>query len=301
MNCSKGILWAAAAGVVLLTATGVEAASLADAKAQIAAGLESSAKMEQIVKGLAAADQTAFVAAVNTAIDSLPGKASAKAKTYATANQAMLKGAEKKNLSAMVAEVFATVPVEAQPELAKAFAENLFDRGASKVDDATFSKIAESVTKDVVARAAKADDGDVRAAFAIVMFDKASKGAPAGLTDSLVKLLPADAQAKAASQWIPAAKKGDYGPILAAADTTVEPAKDEKASADDEDAQALKDALVLRASPAQILDLIAAERAGVKAFSAVNNPSVYAQPLDGLDNTVPMPVPVEPQGYGNQW
>lgn len=290
MNCCKKVMGAALAGLAMLAVTGAQAAtSLADAKSKINEAVKNDALMEKTVKDLSAADQKTFVGEVNAAIDELPGSAASKTKAYVTANQAMLKGADKKNLKGMLAEVFATVPVEALPSLSESFAVNLFDRTASKVSDAQYEKIAKEIMKEVVGRVSKTDNTGVRAAFAAVMFEKASGDKPATLLDTLIKELPADVQKKASAEWLPGAKKGNYEAMLTAAGAEAVPAGD---------SESMTGVLVLRVARPMFLDLVGAEISGVPALEAVFNGDTYAQPLDGLDNEPALP---EPIGYGNQW
>ena len=66
--------------------------------------------MKATIAQIPASDQAAFVAKVNEAISKKPGSSESKAADFYAANKAAVTGASDK--SAVLAEVFATVPVE---------------------------------------------------------------------------------------------------------------------------------------------------------------------------------------------
>lgn len=285
MNCCKRVVKLAVAGLAVVTATEVLAAgSLADAKAQIASALKDATKMTALVKGMSPADQKAFVGDVNAAIEKLPGDEKAKAAQYVAANQAMLKGVEPKNVSAMVAEVFAKVPAGMLPAVAESFSKNLFDRSAAKVSDAQYAAVADGVMKAVSSRVANAGDAAVRTVCAAVMLAKASNGSPADLPAKLAEFVPAVSRDVAKSEWIPQAMKGNYDPMFASADV----------------GEVFSSDLVLRAPAPDVLGALAADlRSDIPVISVIDNPIQNAQPMNGIDNELPV-APIEPRGYQGQ-
>ena len=209
----------------VIAAVAAQAVSLSDARAQISDCIADSAKMTAVVKGLSAADQVAFLSAVNEAIASMPGSNEAKAAAYLNANKAVLRGAAKGNLAALLAELFATVSPEDLPFLCERLAADLFNRGADPTKsytDEQFVKIAETVMAKVNERMASVENGAARSSFAILMLVNASNGTPADLAEKLVKTLPEDSQEAALKEWIPAAlgqgQAQSYEPLLEAAD-----------------------------------------------------------------------------------
>lgn len=207
------------------TAFAVQAISLAEARAQISQCVSSPAKMTEVMKQVPAADQAAFLAEVNAAIASKPGAKETKAAAYLNANKAALIGAEKGNLLTLLAEVYATVPVEVLEVLNERLAEDLFSRTAdpSKTyTDEQFVAIVSAATKAIGERAASADDGAVRVTFAICMFCAASGGSPADLAETLTATVPEGMRADVA-KYLPDALKGKYDTMLDSADAGDQP------------------------------------------------------------------------------
>ena len=201
--------------------------SLADARSRIDKAIESPKVMGEIMKRLSAEDQVKFLAEVNKAIGDLPSSVEEKAALYLNLNHIAVKSAQKGNTTALLAEVFATVPPEALTVVNERFASDLMSRTANPnvtYTDEQFSQIALNVMKAVVERTAETDNGSTRSAFAALMLIRASNGTPEDLTDKLVDLLATDeAKELAKEEWIPSALGKDgrelgYEPILASAD-----------------------------------------------------------------------------------
>jgi hypothetical protein len=202
--------------------------SLVDARGRIGDAVIDPSVMTSLVKRLSAADQKSFLADCNEAVDKMPGSAEAKAATYLAVNRAALKGAAKGNLSEMLAEVFATVPLESLTVVNERFAADLFNRAANPAEtftDERFVKIAQSVMSSVTNRMVKTDGAAVRDTFAILMFVRASNGTPADLASTLAAYLPDDARRTALEEWIPEAmsERRNYDPMIVAADGGVLP------------------------------------------------------------------------------
>ena len=186
--------------------------------------------MKATIAQIPASDQAEFVANVNKAIAEKPGSKEAKAADFYAANKAAVSGATDK--SSVLAEVFATVPVEYLTDINERFASELFNRNANpekSVSDAAFVELSTNALAVVNQRCESAEDNvAARQAFAALMFVRASGGSPEGLTDMFVSQMT-DSQAKeSAGSWISEAlgadgKEASYDSMLAAADAGDEP------------------------------------------------------------------------------
>jgi len=201
--------------------------SLVDARNRIDKAIAAPVVMTAIMKHLSAADQKQFLADVNKAISDMPASAEEKAAKFLNVDHAALKGAAKGNVSTLIAEVFATVPVDALTVINERFAIDLLNRSTAGVTytDAQFTQIARDVMAKVNERCAEADNGDPRSAFAILMLLRASGGSPADLSEKLVDTLKTEeAKEMARNEWIPAAlgkedrSQISYESLLASAD-----------------------------------------------------------------------------------
>ena len=204
------------------------ALSLADASGKIAEAIDKPAVMQDVVSKLSPEDQVAFVAKVNAAIDELKGSPDSKIAKYLDANMAAFKASAPGNTAKMLAETFATVPVEALVVINEEFAAKLLNRAADpeKVfTDDQFTNIVIKAMDVIQKRNESADDAGVRNTFAILAFVRASNGTPADLADVLVDRLP-DVMTRelAKTEWIgPALNERNYEPLLAAADAGAQP------------------------------------------------------------------------------
>ena len=205
--------------------------SSADARGKIGDIIANPSTMTAVMKQLAAEDQAAFLADVNAAISKMPGSPDEKTAKFLEVNSAALKGAQKGNLTALVAEVFATVPPESLTAVNESFASTLFNRGvdSSKTyTDDEYKKTSLALLEKVQERNATADNAGVRNTFAILMLLRASNGTPADLRDTLVGALKdEETRNLAQNEWIsPALGQGQdktYDPMLGAADAGSQP------------------------------------------------------------------------------
>jgi hypothetical protein len=188
------------------------------------------ALLKQTISQLSAADQTAFLAEVNDAISKMPGSDEVKAAKFLDANRAAVSGATASNRSAVLAEVFATVPPEYLTVVNENFASDLFNRNANPsrpFTDQEFVELSTNTMAIIVARCASAENSAVRDTFAALMFERASGGSPSDLRDALVSTLPESAQESARSEWIPAAmgegREKTYDPMLGVSGAGEEP------------------------------------------------------------------------------
>ena len=182
--------------------------SLASARARIGEAISNPAVMTSTVKSLSAGDQIAFLAEVNSAIAKMPGSNEDRAAAYLNANRAAFRGAAKGNLVAMIAECFATAPVEVLPILNERFAKDVLNRSSGNYSDEVFTRVSERLVSGVNKRLASAPDGAIRSAFAIMMMVNASNGSPADLAEKLVGTLPAESR-DVVGGLLPAAADGN--------------------------------------------------------------------------------------------
>jgi len=225
----KTMMMLGVAAIVSAAVVNAEALSLADARAQIDSVVKDPAKTGEVVSQLEAADQVAFLSELNAAIEAFPGSAEEKVAKYVDVNESALKASKKGNLKAMLAETFATVPVEALTLVNERLAADLFSRSADpSISDDDFLRHAKESLKVIKARCATVDDSAVRVTFAVLMFLRASQGLPPGLRDELVGLMDEKDREIAANEWIPAAmgegQDKTYDPMLGASDAGEAPA-----------------------------------------------------------------------------
>ena len=208
-----------------------KAISSAAARGKIGDIIKDPSSMTSVMKQLAASDQVSFLADVNAAISKMPGSPEEKTSKFLEVNSAALKGAQKGNLTKLLAEVFATVPPESLTAINESFAAGMFNRASdpSKTyTDEDYTKIAKDVLAAVQDRNATADNSGVRNTFAILMLIRASNGSPADLRDTLVgSLNDAETRSLAQNEWIsPALGQGqekNYDPMLGASDAGSQP------------------------------------------------------------------------------
>ena len=106
--------------------------SLADAKSRMDKAIASPAVMKALMQHLSAADQKTFLADVNAAIATMPGSDAERTATFVSVNRAALEGSKPGNVSTLVAECFASVPVSAQPALCESLGSDLMNRATDE-------------------------------------------------------------------------------------------------------------------------------------------------------------------------
>jgi hypothetical protein len=222
----KKFLTVVGACVALAATAQDKVVALAEARAGIGDVISKPAQMTVVMKRLSAADQTSFLAEVNSAIAKMPASNEERTAKFLDVNAAALKGAKKGNLANLLAEVFATVPPESLTVVNERFAADLFNRSANPtrtITDAQFTDIAKNLFKKVQERNGTSDEAAVRNTFAILMLLRASNGTPQSLRDTLVaEMTDAEARKLAQDEWIsPAMGLGQdktYDPMLGASD-----------------------------------------------------------------------------------
>lgn len=188
------------------------------------------ALLKQVISQLSDEDQVAFLAEVNDAISKMPGSDEVKAAAFLDANRAAVSGASASNRSAVLAEVFATVPPEHLTVINESFASDLFNRNANPsrpFTDEEYVALVKSTMATITARCATAEHSAVRDTFAALMFERASGGSPSDIRETLISTLPASSQETARSEWIPAAmgegREKTYDPMLGVSEAGEEP------------------------------------------------------------------------------
>ncbi len=282
-------------------------AALVAARAKIQGAAQDKKVMTAVMKTLSAADQLKFVSEVMGAISKLPGSPEEHTAMYLNATRGAIEGAAKGNVTEVVAEAYAVVPVGSLPVITESLAENVFNRAANpKVTytDERFIKIVENVMKTVNARLETAEDGGVRAGFAALMMVKASNSATPEIQKAAVATLPESVREKASNEWFPAAlassENKSYEPMLGVADGDVSRPVVE---------------MVLRIAGPQTFESVLADLSGANTdklltageanpvVDAVQSPIVYELPNlgnGGVNAVVPSKQEAEPGGYQYQ-
>lgn len=176
-------------------------------------------------QNLAKDDQVEFVRAVNKAMEDY--KASTPERRLSTiyaVNRDAVKSSPEKEKKAVIAEVFATAPLDALPKIADGFAADLFNRKAAGLsdEDDSFMEFTSATLLRVRNRVRQLPVEffpGARSAFAVICFLKASEGKPEDLRDTLLFYILTGTQVIARKEWIPAAlglddKPPSYQPIL---------------------------------------------------------------------------------------
>lgn len=182
--------------------------SLVSARKLISRVIKNPKAMGIVMKRLSPQDQVSFLGEVNQSIAGQPASPEKRAATFLNVNSAALKAAHPGNLGNLVAEVFATVPLESLTVVNEGLADNLFNRAADPATtytDEQYLRIAKSLMEKISERTAKADNAAARDTFAAMMLQRASNGSMPDLAKDLVQHLPEGDRNKAVKEWIPAA------------------------------------------------------------------------------------------------
>ena len=162
------------------------------ARTQIDQAAKDPKVMERVMKTLNAKDQVTYVGEVNAAIADMKGSAEEKAIMTVNVTKAALRSAAEGNTANVLAEVFATAPVETLGAVSESVAQDLkrsSDNATSGMSNADYAKVAEAVVKKIAERSKTSSDGDVRSAFGVAMMTKGSEVSDvaevAGMADTL--------------------------------------------------------------------------------------------------------------------
>lgn len=282
---------------------GENASSLAEARQKISQVIEDSSLMTEVMKTLSPSDQVTFLGEVNAAIARMPGSAEARAAMFLNVDSAALRSAKEGNLSALVAEVFATASVETLPILSERFAEDLFNRDSAQISDAQFVKIAEATMSVVNSRTENVDSGDVRSTFAALMFIRASNSSADEIFNPIAAMLPEKSREVATKEWLPEAlgkdgKEQSYDPLFAVANGGIVPeiVRTLEIAGPQFQGVLLTDLTGFNTEPFAK----ASERAPVT--DAIFNPHHLGRPIGGNDsmNSAGKPINPEPVPYPGQ-
>ncbi len=216
-------------------ANGSKQASLASARAKITQVIDKPEDMTEVMKGLSADDQVAFLSEVISALAAMPGDDADRSEKFVEVVNAALAGAQKGNALALVAEVFATVPPVALCAVNESLGAGLMNRAANAgvtYTDEQYTKIAQTVMEKVNERVANENNSGVRSGFAALMLIRGSNGTSNdAVYDAIVAAMPADSQNDAKVEWFPAAlgrgREKTYEPMLAVTDVDIITPKDE--------------------------------------------------------------------------
>ena len=231
MNAKRIVVAAATLAAGALFAEGL---TLVAAREKIVEAISSPAVMTATVSQLSADDQRQFLADVNAAIGNMPGSQEELAASYLNVCRAALKGAQKGNLATMIAEVFATVPVEYLPVISESLGSDMLNRAANPsttYSDEEYLTIATNVMSKVNSRVEVEDNAGVRSGFAALAFIRGSNSSGnEAIVSALTAALPASVQETAAKEWFPAAlaqgEAKSYDPMLVAASAETLPELD---------------------------------------------------------------------------
>ena len=215
---------------VAVFAANVFALSLAEASAKITAVVNDPSQITQIMGELSKENQPVCLGRVNAAIASSKKSPDSKTADYMAVNKAALL-ANKGNIKALLAEVYATVEPASLTVVNERLASELLNRSANPakpISDEQMKKMAVETMKVVQARNAGTDNASVRDVFAILMFLRAANGTPADWADTLLaNISDSEARSLAKDEWVPAAlgqgRPKSYDAMLAVCD--VEPSQ----------------------------------------------------------------------------
>lgn len=196
--------------------------SLADARAQISEVAENSNKLADLMGKMSADDQKTFLSDVNAAIAKLHGTTEEKAARFLNANKAALEAGKKVgNVQNLLAETFATVPLEALTVLNEELAKDNFNRASdpSKTyTDEEYLGIVSNNMSNICNRTVGDENEKVRDGFAALMFIRAANNPSETLREGIINTLPEDVRETARTEWYPAAlgenQDKTYDPML---------------------------------------------------------------------------------------
>ena len=250
--------------------------SKAEWQAKVGDCASNPSEMKAIISQIPASEQAEFLANVNKAISDKPGSKEAKAADFYAINKAAVTGASKDAKSSVLAEVFATVPVEYLGQINERFASEVFRRDSEDhISNNAFVELSTNTLAVVNQRCESAEDNAAaRQTFAALMFLRAfntgnsEQNSPV-TTETLKDLYVSqmtDPQAKAsAGTWISDVlssdgKDGAYDNMFAAADV------------DDNDVP--DSAVVLQMTgPSEVMDSLLADLQAPGNQSASGSPS----------------------------
>lgn len=181
------------------------------------------ATAKEVMKQVVAGEKVEFTHRLLKAITRMPLSPEEKLAALTQASIACIGSAPLQNDERykVIAEVIAVVPVEYLPGLISSLSKR-FNLKLNKLTSEQYKAMAEATIKLSVERNKITDDPAVRNTFAILLFLTATTPEETpGLQALLMALLPDDRSRELAKGWIDEALKGNYEPMLTAADVPI--------------------------------------------------------------------------------
>lgn len=174
--------------------------------------------LKSTVAQVASEDKAYFSQRLIKAVSRMAVNQAEKSAAFVRAAVGLIAGGKGDEKYAIMAEIFAGVPVEYLPAVTDALAKR-FNQQTNKLTDESYMKIADKAIDTCVKRNAQTDDPAVRDTFVALCFIKASaKASDVDTGKSIIAKLPDGRIEDLAGKWVPKALDGDYADMLAAAD-----------------------------------------------------------------------------------
>ena len=216
MNVCVSLAMFLALGTVLLGAQDTASLTRAQWLKKIGASVTDVSVLRETFAQVAPEDRVEFTQRGLKAVTRMPVNPDEKAAVFVRTAVACIAGVSNAVKYAVIAEVFAGVPVEYLPVVTDELAKR-FDQEYNHLSDQVYEQIASAAIKAAVERNAKTDEPSVRNTFAVLAFLRGAKSPQ--LQDNLLALLPDDRMRKLVASWLPSAlKERKYDALLAAAD-----------------------------------------------------------------------------------
>lgn len=223
MKKPMGILASCLIATIFLTATNIyaeDAASLTRAQwlKQIGPSASNYETLKTTFAKVSAEDKAYFSQRLIKAISRMAVNQAEKSAAFVRAAVGLVAGGKGEEKYAIMAEIFAGVPVEYLPAVTEALAQR-FNQQTNKLSDGNFAQIATKAIDTCAKRNSQTDDPAVRDTFVALCFIKASaKASDIETGKSMIAKLPEGRIQNLAEKWVPKALDGDYADMLAAAD-----------------------------------------------------------------------------------
>lgn len=184
---------------------------------KIGAAVTDTSVMRETLDQVAPEDRVEFTQRILKAVSRMPVNPDNKAAAFVKASVACIAGAGSEKKTAVIAEIFASVPIEYLPMITEELAKR-FNRDYNKLTCEQYQDIATNTLKVARSRIAETDDVSVRSTFVILTFLKGSDCS--GLQQAMMELLPDDRMRGLAASWIPQVMNDNsYVALLTAADS----------------------------------------------------------------------------------
>lgn len=185
---------------------------------KIGASVMDESVLKETFSQVADSEKVEFVQRSMKAVSRMPVEPEKKAASFVNVAVACIQSSKGDVRHNVIAEVFATVPVQYLPVVTEELSKR-FNQEFNKLSDEAYEEIATSVIEVAAKRNARTDDPAVRDTFVILAFLRGTDNPD--LEAKLLALLSDERTRRLVAGWLPAALNGDYEALLAAAD--VEP------------------------------------------------------------------------------